>query len=98
MNLSKEKKVMLLAAKQASKVILKYYGKKEAVKVKPNKSLVAVADIESNKTIIKTIKKYFPNHSILSEESVFEDRKSDYKWVIDPIDGTHNYLHEIPIF
>ena len=98
MSSAKEKKVMLLAAKQASKVILRYYGKKEAVKVKPNKSLVAVADIESNKAIIKTIKKYFPNHSILSEETGFEDNKSDYKWIIDPIDGTHNFLHKIPVF
>ncbi len=98
MNLKKEKKVMLLAAKQASKVLLRYYGKKETIKVKPNKSLVATADLEANKTIIKTIKKNFPKHSILSEETVFEDNNSDYKWVIDPIDGTHNFLHQIPIF
>ena len=98
MNLSKEKKVMLLAAKKASEVILNYYGKKEAVKEKANKSLVATADIESNKIIINTIKKSFPHHSILSEETSFEDNKSDFKWVIDPIDGTHNYLHGIPVF
>ncbi len=89
---------MLLATKQASKVILKYFGKKESIKIKPNKSLVAAADLEANKVIIKTIKKHFPNHSILSEESGFENKKSDYKWVIDPIDGTHNFLHGIPIF
>ena len=98
MNLSKEKKVMLLAAKQASKVHLKYYGKKETIKIKSNKSLVATADLEANKAIIKIIKKYFPNHSILSEESGFENKNSDYKWVIDPIDGTHNFLRGIPIF
>ena len=94
----KFKQVMLLAAKQAAKVLLHYYGKKETIKIKPNKSLVATADLEANKTIIKTIKKYFPEHSILSEESGFENKNSDYKWVIDPIDGTHNFLHQIPIF
>jgi len=98
MNLSKEKKVMLLVAKQISKVLLKYYGKKEKITVKPNRSLVATADLEANKAIIKTINKYFPNHSILSEESGFENKNSDYKWVIDPIDGTHNFLRGIPIF
>lgn len=98
MNLSKEKRAMLLAARNASKVLLKYYGKKEIARQKPNKTLVATADLESNKTIIKTIKKYFPKHSILSEESGFEDKKSDFKWVIDPMDGTHNFLHKIPIF
>lgn len=98
MNFSKEKRVMLLAAKKASKTILKYYGKKEKIKQKPNKSLVGTADLEANKAIIKTIKRNFPGHSILSEETGFEDNKSDYKWVIDPIDGTHNFLHQIPIF
>lgn len=98
MNLKKEKRIMLLAAKQASKILLHYFGKKEAIKVKPNKSLVATADLEANKAIINTIKKNFPKHSILSEETAFEDNKSDYKWVIDPMDGTHNFLHQIPIF
>ena len=98
MNLSKEKATALLAAEEAAKVLKKYYGKKEFVKIKSNKSLVGAADIEANKAIIKVIKKNFPEHSILSEESPFEDNKSDYKWVLDPIDGTHNFLHEIPIF
>lgn len=98
MNFQKEKKVMLLAAKQASKILINYYGKKEIVKIKPNKSLVATADLEANKTIISAIKRYFPNHNILSEETGFEDNSSDYKWVIDPIDGTHNFLHQIPLF
>ena len=92
------KQTALLAAKQASKVLLRYYGKKESIRQKPNKSLVSVADIEANKAIIKIIKKNFPNHSILSEETGFEDNKSDYKWVIDPLDGTHNFLRKIPVF
>ena len=98
MNPVKEKRVMLLATKEASKVLKKYYGRKGAVKIKPNRSLVSVADLEADKAIKKTIKKYFPNHSILTEESGFEDNGSDYKWVIDPIDGTHNFIRGIPIF
>ena len=98
MNLSKEKKIALLAASQAGKVLLKYYGKKEGVKQKSNKSLVAAADLEANKAIIKIIKQHFPKHSILSEETGLEDNNSDCKWVIDPLDGTHNFLHQIPFF
>lgn len=98
MNFSKERKVMLLAARQAEKAIMRHYGKKEHIKIKPNKSLVATADLEANKAIIKVIKNNFPSHSILSEETGFEDNKSDFKWVIDPIDGTHNFLRKIPIF
>lgn len=92
------KQTALLAAKQASKVLSHYYGKKETAKEKANKSLVAAADLKANNAIIKTIKRSFPEHSILSEESGFENNKSDYKWVIDPLDGTHNFLHGIPIF
>ena len=98
MNLSKERNILLQAAKEAGKIILKYYGKESGAREKSNKSLVSRADIESNKIIIKTIKKKFPNHSILSEETGFEDNKSDYKWVIDPLDGTHNFIHGIPLF
>ena len=98
MNFKKEKSVALLAAKSAAKILLHYYGKKETIRIKPNKSLVATADLEANKIIIKIIKKYFPEHSILSEETGFEDNNSDYRWVIDPLDGTHNFLHEIPVF
>ena len=92
------KQTALSAAKSASKVLLHYYGKKEVAREKSNKTLVAAADLEANKIIIKTIKRYFPSHSILSEETGFEDNKSDYKWVIDPLDGTHNFLHRIPLF
>lgn len=92
------KSTALLAAKQAAKILLEYYGKSEKPKEKSNKSLVSKADLEANKAIIGIIKKNFPYHSVLSEESKFEDKKSDYKWVIDPLDGTHNFLHGIPLF
>ncbi|MBI2558181.1 inositol monophosphatase [Candidatus Woesearchaeota archaeon] len=88
----------LLAAKRASKILLQYYGKNGSVKQKPNRSLVSIADTEANKSIISIIKRNFPTHSILSEETGFEDNNSDYKWVIDPLDGTHNFLHKLPIF
>ncbi|MBI2657660.1 inositol monophosphatase [Candidatus Woesearchaeota archaeon] len=98
MDLSRERKTLLEAANAAAKAIMQYYGKKESIKIKPNKSLVAAADLAANKAIIKAVKRHFPDHSILSEETGFEDNGSDFKWVIDPIDGTHNFLRRIPIF
>lgn len=98
MDLSKEKKAMILAAKNASKVLLKHYKKVAAIKQKPNKSLVTDADMAANRAIISALKKSFPGYSILSEESEPRDRNSDFKWVIDPLDGTHNFIHKIPIF
>lgn len=98
MDLSKEKKAMILAAKKASKILLKQYRKVAAIRQKPDKSLVTGADAAANKAIINVLKKEFPDYSILSEESKPEDKKSDFKWVIDPLDGTHNFIHKIPIF
>ena len=98
MNLKKERSVALDAAKKAGKILLHYFGKKENIREKFNKTLVSEADIQANEIIIKTIRKNFPEHRILSEETGFEDSKSDYKWVIDPLDGTHNFLHGIPLF
>ncbi len=94
----KYRQTALSAAKQAGKILLHYFGKKESAVIKPNKSLVGKADLEANKAIIEIIRKNFPSHSILSEETGFDDRKSVYKWVIDPLDGTHNFLHGIDIF
>ena len=97
MNLEKERSVLIEASKKASKILKKYYGSNK-FRQKSNKTLVSMADIEANKAIISTIKKKFPEHTILSEETGLEDNKSDFKWVIDPVDGTHNYLRQIPIF
>src|SRR3989338_627430 len=98
MDFKKEKKIILLAARQASKVLLHHFGKEEKIEIKPNKSLVGIADMEANDAIVKIIKKSFPSHNILSEEMPFKDNGSDFKWVIDPLDGTHNFLRKIDIF
>ncbi len=98
MDFSRHKKAALEAARKASKVLQKNFGKIQKTKVKQNKSLVTLVDMESNIAIIRVIKKYFPEHSILSEETPFEDNNSDCKWIIDPIDGTHNFIHGVPFF
>lgn len=53
-------------------------------------------DIKAEQTIIQTILKAFPNHNILAEESGFTDNNSEFTWIIDPLDGTTNYLHNNP--
>src|SRR5690349_16797392 len=60
-------------------------------------NLVTEVDHASEKIIIDIIKKNFPDHYILTEESgeIYQD--SQYKWIIDPIDGTVNFAHRIPI-
>src|SRR5690349_22000347 len=60
-------------------------------------NLVTEVDHASEKAIIEVIKKNFPDHHILTEESGDLVQDSEYKWIIDPIDGTVNFAHRIPI-
>ena len=60
-------------------------------------NLVTEVDHASEKAIINVIKKHFPEHHILSEEAGNLIQDSQYKWIIDPIDGTVNFAHRIPI-
>lgn len=59
--------------------------------------LVTEVDHASEKAIIGVIKQEFPNHYILTEESGALAQDSEYKWIVDPIDGTINFAHHIPI-
>jgi len=60
-------------------------------------NLVTEVDHASEKAIIDTIRKEYPDHHILTEESGDLAQDSEYKWIIDPIDGTVNFAHRIPI-
>lgn len=60
-------------------------------------SLVTEADKESEKVILKHISTAFPEHDILSEETPFQKKTSDYRWIVDPIDGTTNFFHNNPL-
>ncbi|HXF99195.1 MAG TPA: inositol monophosphatase family protein, partial [Bacteroidota bacterium] len=62
------------------------------------RNLVSEIDKGSEERIIGIIRRHYPNHAILAEESGASTSSSDYKWVIDPLDGTTNFLHGVPIF
>ncbi len=86
-------------AQTAGEIIRGYFGKNFSVEFKSDvKNLVTQADKESEKAIIEFIKKKYPLHGILAEESGSQSKESDYLWVIDPLDGTSNFAHGLPIF
>jgi len=97
-NQSKFLEVAIRAAKKAEEIILKHYQRSIEADFKGDLSPVTKADIESEKQIIATIKNQFPSHNFLGEESVKDIQEKDYLWIIDPIDGTKNYLRKIPLF
>ena len=93
------KSTAIKAAKEAGKIILLYYSKNiDAITKKNTYDLVTEADLASENKIISIIKKKFPDHSLLTEESGEEIQKSDYCWIIDPLDGTNNFYHKFPVF
>ncbi|MDI6767865.1 MAG: inositol monophosphatase family protein [Bacteroidota bacterium] len=93
--------VAVEAAKQAGNFLSQNLGKVRDIQRKSDqeRNLVTEIDKRSEEIIIETIKKHYPTHGILAEESGKSQRQeSDYKWIIDPLDGTTNYTHSLPIF
>ena len=93
--------IMIKASEKASKVLIRDFGEIEKLQVsrKGPKDFVTNSDIKTEKIIIEELKKAKPNYSILSEEFGIEKNKDkNNTWIIDPIDGTVNFLHGIPHF
>ena len=85
------------AAKSASIIINESYNR--SVKTyKALTDLVTQTDIDSEKKIIELISSKFPNHSFLAEESGKKINSSNYTWIIDPLDGTTNFVHGYPCY
>lgn len=92
------KQTLLEAIHQSAKVVKEYFDKPFTVSNKEGvNNLVTEVDKKSEEIIINIIKKNFPEHFILSEETGEIVHDSNYKWIVDPIDGTVNYAHRIPI-
>ncbi len=86
-------------AKEAGSVIREGFGKSFKVEYKTGENnLVTEIDKASEKVITDFIRKKYPSHSILAEEGSGEQKDSEYLWVIDPLDGTTNFAHGLPIF
>jgi myo-inositol-1(or 4)-monophosphatase len=93
--------VMIKASEKASKVLIRDFGEIEKLQVskKGPSDFVTNSDIKAEKIIIEELKKARPNYSIISEENGTENNKDkNNTWIIDPIDGTINFLHGIPHF
>jgi myo-inositol-1(or 4)-monophosphatase len=87
------------AARDAGMLLLEKFGRKITISKKGDINLVTEADLASEALIVERIRSYFPKHAILAEESgVTEVAGSEYRWIIDPLDGTTNYAHGYPCF
>jgi len=88
------------AARHAGDIILENLGHLSAsdVQMKQAFDFVTTVDKSSESVIIKTIQEKFPSHSFLAEETLKQAEAGAYRWIIDPLDGTTNYIHGYPVF
>jgi len=94
-------KTAIEAAREAGKFLRQNLGKVRDIQLKggQEKNLVTEIDKRSEEIIIQIIKKHYPAHDILAEESGGHGgQASDYRWIIDPLDGTTNFTHAFPVF
>ncbi|HSQ24146.1 MAG TPA: inositol monophosphatase family protein [Pyrinomonadaceae bacterium] len=90
-------------ARDAGRVVVERFGRKIEIANKSEIDLVTESDLASERLIIDRIKTYYPRHAILAEESgasepVDGEQRSEWRWIIDPLDGTTNYAHGYPCF
>ncbi len=93
--------IMIKAAEKASKILIRDFGEIEKLQVskKGPADFVTNSDLKAEKIIIEELRKAKPHYSIISEENGIENnRDKNNIWIIDPIDGTINFLHGIPHF
>lgn len=98
MKFNKYTQTAILAAQAAGKVLLKYYSTDLRIDYKGIINPVTEADRNSQSVIIKTIKKVYPQHSFVGEEDRTKQTCKEFCWIIDPLDGTVNFIHKIPLF
>jgi myo-inositol-1(or 4)-monophosphatase len=84
-------------AREAGALLLTFFGK-VAVEYKGEADLVTAADRASEKLIVERIRRQWPAHDLLGEEGSRTETGSDYRWYIDPLDGTTNFAHGYPVF
>jgi myo-inositol-1(or 4)-monophosphatase len=88
----------IAAAKEAGGIQMLHFGHSHPVQYKGEFNPVTEVDRLCERAIVKMISDAFPDHDILTEESPFKGKGSPWKWIVDPLDGTTNYLHGFPCF
>ncbi len=86
------------AARAGGAVLREGYGQVHSVRFKGEIDLVTEIDVRAERTITELIKTRFPSHRILAEEGTIGGDDAAHRWVIDPLDGTTNYAHGLPVF
>jgi myo-inositol-1(or 4)-monophosphatase len=89
---------MSAIAREAGALLMQYFQQGLKIEYKGDADLVTAADRASETLIRQRITEQFPGHDVLGEEQGLNDQGSDYRWYVDPLDGTTNFAHGYPVF
>lgn len=93
--------IMLNTARKAGRLLVRDFSEIEKLKIteKSSQNFVSSADLRSEKIILGDLKDFKPNYNIIAEEKgLQEGTDKNFTWIVDPLDGTTNFLHGIPLF
>ena len=85
-------------AREAGSLLMEHFRNRVKIEYKGDVDLVTIADRQSEALILKSIRAHFPTHDVMGEEGTRIETGSDYKWYVDPLDGTTNFAHSYPVF
>jgi myo-inositol-1(or 4)-monophosphatase len=85
-------------AREAGALLCTYFERRVPFETKGEFDLVTEADRASERLVVERLRSHFPTHSIVAEEGGGNESSSDYRWFVDPLDGTTNFAHSFPVF
>jgi myo-inositol-1(or 4)-monophosphatase len=85
-------------ARESGSLLCHFLERRIGFELKGDYDLVTEADRASERLIVERLHSRFPSHSVVAEEGMGEERPSDYRWYVDPLDGTTNFAHSFPHF
>ena len=89
---------MSAIAREAGALLMQYFHQRLKIEYKGDADLVTAADRASEALIRERVAKQFPAHDVMGEEQGLQDRGNEYRWYVDPLDGTTNFAHGYPVF
>jgi myo-inositol-1(or 4)-monophosphatase len=85
-------------AREAGAMLMEYFRRRVKIEYKGDADLVTEADRASEKLILERIRTHWPSHEVIGEEGARIETGGDYRWYVDPLDGTTNFAHGFPVF
>jgi len=85
-------------AREAGALLMEHFARRVVIEYKGDVDLVTAADRASENLIVERLRSRWPEHDLVGEEGARSDTGADYRWYVDPLDGTTNFAHGYPVF